>query len=130
MARGHVDDISDLYDGSDMQTKLNNIKKNYESVFSWDIKQQTGINRDVLINFEEKIQEKCDINVEEVDEFVYNRLILILFPPVSNTISHYLRTGKTGHYLKSYFSLNSVTILFVFIKHNELFGTENNFIVC
>lgn len=50
-------------------SKLNNIINNYESIFSWKIKQLIGRNQNLLLNVKDRIQEKLTNHSVENDEF-------------------------------------------------------------
>lgn len=56
-------------------TKLNEIKVNYESVFSWDINEQTEDQQDYqdLFSRIDRIREKCDLILEKKNEFNIDR---------------------------------------------------------
>lgn len=61
--------LSDLHlnvtdESESVQVKLNEIKSNYESIFSWDIYNRTGKNGDLATDFIDQIGEKCDMFIE------------------------------------------------------------------
>lgn len=57
----------------DVLAKLDQIKNDYESVFSWDVKQHTGISQNLMINLIDKVREKCEIIVDKDNMFNLNR---------------------------------------------------------
>lgn len=56
-----------------VQSKLNKVKTDYESIFSWNIQKLTGNNQNLMLNLIDRIREKCEIIVDNNDEFNLNR---------------------------------------------------------
>lgn len=56
-----------------VRAKLDQIKNDYESIFSWDIKQHTGISQNLMMNLINTIREKCEIIVDKDNMFNLNR---------------------------------------------------------
>lgn len=55
----------------DLQTKLNEIKNIFETVFSWKIKEQMISKDNLLIDFIDKIQLKLEVNMNG-DDKIFN----------------------------------------------------------
>lgn len=56
-----------------LRKSLIHIKNNYESVFSWEIRERTEKNQNLLAEFINITQEKYDLIAERDDEFNLNR---------------------------------------------------------
>lgn len=67
------DPLKELGLSDQVQSKLRTIENDYETIFSWKIKQQTGICQNLMVNFIDKIHEKCEIIIVEDDAFNLNR---------------------------------------------------------
>lgn len=65
--------LEELKMDDNTQKKLNKIKTDYESIFSWDIKQLTGINQNLMLNLIDRIKEKCEMIVDKDNAFNLNR---------------------------------------------------------
>lgn len=61
-----------------IRKQLNEIKNNYESIFSWDIQKLTGVNLCMQLNLIDKIRDKQEIITAMDDEFDLNRFYLQL----------------------------------------------------
>jgi len=70
-----VDDICSKRYGSEdsVQTDLNRIKNDYESIFSWNIKEKTSTNINRMLKVIDKTRKKFDIVMESKDAFSLNR---------------------------------------------------------
>ncbi|XP_050432046.1 uncharacterized protein LOC126840397 isoform X2 [Adelges cooleyi] len=63
----------------DSQEMLNKIKNDYESIFSWDVKEKTGSQQNLLSNLIDKIMEKNEMFINENDDTIeFNRFHLQL----------------------------------------------------
>lgn len=59
---------------SDYQrSKLKEIVNDYDSIFSWDIKQLTGNSQNLMANLVNKMREKCEMIFHKDDEFNLNK---------------------------------------------------------
>lgn len=87
MAKCSVDEMSDtmcalsvneeclpkLELDDDVLTKLEQIKNDYESIFSWDIKQRTGMRQNLMMNLIDRTRENCEIIVDKDNVFNLNK---------------------------------------------------------
>jgi len=55
------------------RTKLRKIENGYESIFSWDIQQLTGVKQNLMMNLIDKVREKQEMIIDKDDEFNLNR---------------------------------------------------------
>lgn len=58
---------------NNIRTQLNEIKNDYESIFSWDIQKLTEIHHNLKFNFIDKIRDKQEMITTMDDEFDLNR---------------------------------------------------------
>lgn len=59
-----------------VQTQLMKIKNDYETVFSWNIKQLTGANnQNLMLNLVDKIRDKFDMIIGTDNEFNINKYV-------------------------------------------------------
>lgn len=65
--------LNDEHESISVQNKLNKIKSDYESIFSWDIYDRAGQSGDLISNIIEKIEKKCDIFMENENLFSLHR---------------------------------------------------------
>lgn len=56
-----------------VQSNLSIIENDYETIFSWNIKQQTGTCQNLMLNFIDKIREKYEMIIDEDNVFNLNR---------------------------------------------------------
>jgi len=90
---GYVDDLSDLMGAlsfnddhwnelgldDSIRRQLRKIEKDYESIFSWDIQQLTGVNQNLMMNLIDKIHEKQEMIIDKDNEFNLNRYLSVRF---------------------------------------------------
>jgi len=60
-----------------IRRQLRKIEKDYESIFSWDIQQLTGVNQNLMMNLIDKIREKQEMIIDKDNEFNLNRYLFI-----------------------------------------------------
>jgi len=80
---GNLNDAMNALDVNDelvlddsIRTQLSIIEKDYESVFSWDIQQLTGVNTNHTLNLINKIRDKKQMAIDMAakdDEFNFDR---------------------------------------------------------
>lgn len=67
--------------------EMTRISNEYETIFSWDIKKQTGDCGNLMLNLIDKIREKYDIILDKDNAFSLNRsLVVILIKTYGNNI--------------------------------------------
>lgn len=74
-----IDKVDKLTLDDNLQNKLTEIEKNYESIFSWNIYGLVGKPQSMLVTLIDKIQEKCDYEMpEEENKFDIHKQVYII----------------------------------------------------
>lgn len=60
-----------------IRRQLRKIEKDYESIFSWDIQQLTGVNQNLMMNLIDKIREKQEMIIDKDNEFNLNKYLSV-----------------------------------------------------
>ncbi|XP_022179430.1 uncharacterized protein LOC111040046 isoform X1 [Myzus persicae] len=94
-----------------IRMQLRKIENDYESIFSWDIQQLTGVNQNLMMNLIDKIREKQEMIMDKDDEFNLNRFYLQL------VASYELYISKS--YQESYLEIERVLKLMETCKFDE-----------
>lgn len=66
------DPFKELGLSDEICSKLKIINNNYETIFSWNIKNKTGIRQNLVMNLVDEVSEKREFMIDE-DTFNFNR---------------------------------------------------------